>query len=145
MPSKTLREKCPNTELFLVRIFLYSVPIQENTDQKQLLIWTLFTQWNSSKLNNTISISLTKEMSGKSLKIFGLPTTKWPSFTIFAKLNENFTNIFKLHEYRKFGLMKMPKKQYLSYNIGKSGFTRNKFNVYKKVWFTITGHRKSYF
>ena len=29
-----LREKCPNTELFLVRIFLYSVRIQENTDQK---------------------------------------------------------------------------------------------------------------
>ena len=35
----------PNTELFLVRIFLYSDWIQENTDQKQLRIWTLFTQW----------------------------------------------------------------------------------------------------
>ena len=30
----TLREKCPTTELFLVRIFLYSDWIQENTDQK---------------------------------------------------------------------------------------------------------------
>ena len=30
----TLRENCPNTELFLVRIFLYSVRIQENTGQK---------------------------------------------------------------------------------------------------------------
>ena len=30
----TLREKCPNTELFLVRIFLYS----------ELRIWTLFMQ-----------------------------------------------------------------------------------------------------
>ena len=30
----SLREKCPNTELFLVRIFLYSVRIQENTNQK---------------------------------------------------------------------------------------------------------------
>ena len=30
----TLREKCPNTELFLVPIFLYSVQIQENTGQK---------------------------------------------------------------------------------------------------------------
>ena len=30
----SLREMCPNTELFLVRIFLYSVRIQENTDQK---------------------------------------------------------------------------------------------------------------
>ena len=30
----SLREKCLNTELFLVRIFLYSVRIQENTEQK---------------------------------------------------------------------------------------------------------------
>ena len=30
----TLREKCPNTELFLVHVFLYSVRIQENMDQK---------------------------------------------------------------------------------------------------------------
>ena len=29
-----LREKCTNTEFFLVRTFLYSVQIQENTDQK---------------------------------------------------------------------------------------------------------------
>ena len=28
-------------EIFLVRIFLYSVRIQENTDQKKLRIWTL--------------------------------------------------------------------------------------------------------
>ena len=27
------------------RILLYSVRIQENTDQKTLRIWTLFTQW----------------------------------------------------------------------------------------------------
>ena len=32
--SRLLREKCPNTELFLFRIFLYSPRIQENTDQK---------------------------------------------------------------------------------------------------------------
>ena len=31
----SLREKCPNTEFFLVRIFLYSVRVQENTDQKK--------------------------------------------------------------------------------------------------------------
>ena len=37
-----LREKCPNTEFFLVRI-------QENTDQKKLRIWTLFTQWHIQK------------------------------------------------------------------------------------------------
>ena len=37
-----LRERCSNTEFFLVRIFLYSVQIRENTDQKKLRIWTLF-------------------------------------------------------------------------------------------------------
>ena len=31
---QSLREKCPNTEFLLVCIFLYSVQIQENTDQK---------------------------------------------------------------------------------------------------------------
>ena len=31
------------TEFFLVRIFLYLDLIQENTDQKKLRIWTLFT------------------------------------------------------------------------------------------------------
>ena len=35
---RTLREKCPNTNLFLVRM-------RENTDQKKPRIWTLFTQW----------------------------------------------------------------------------------------------------
>ena len=40
-----LHEKCFNTEFFLVRIFLYSVRIQENTDQRKLRIWPLFTQW----------------------------------------------------------------------------------------------------
>ena len=53
----SLREKCPNTEFFLVRIsrhsdwrrgdpsiYPYSVRMRENTDQKKLRIWTLFTQ-----------------------------------------------------------------------------------------------------
>ena len=37
---ETLRQKCPNTEFLLVRIFLY-------LDQKKLRIWTLFTQWDA--------------------------------------------------------------------------------------------------
>ena len=41
----SLREKCPNTEFFLVRIFLYSGWIQENKDQKKLRLWTLFMQF----------------------------------------------------------------------------------------------------
>ena len=36
--KEALREKCLNTELFVVRIFLYSVRIQEDMDQKQLSI-----------------------------------------------------------------------------------------------------------
>ena len=39
-----LREKCPNTGFFLVRIFLYLDWILEKTDQKKLCIWTLFAQ-----------------------------------------------------------------------------------------------------
>ena len=33
------------TEFFLFRIFLHSVRIQENTEQKKLHIWTLFRQY----------------------------------------------------------------------------------------------------
>ena len=39
--AATLFEKCPNTEFFLVRIFLYSYGILEITDQKKLHIWIL--------------------------------------------------------------------------------------------------------
>ena len=41
----SLCEKCPNTEFILVRIFPYSVRQRENTNQRKLRIWTLFTQW----------------------------------------------------------------------------------------------------
>ena len=59
-----LRENCSNTDVFLVRIFRhsnwvpvwisglsispYSVRMRENTDQKRLRIWTLFTHWYPS-------------------------------------------------------------------------------------------------
>ena len=43
--EQSLREKCPNTEVFMVLIFLYLVQIQENKDREKLRIWTLFTQW----------------------------------------------------------------------------------------------------
>ena len=36
-------------EIFLLRIFLYSDWIQENTDQKNLCIWTRFTQWTAHR------------------------------------------------------------------------------------------------
>ena len=40
----SLRENCANTKIILVRIFPYLDWIRENTDQKKLLIWILFTQ-----------------------------------------------------------------------------------------------------
>ena len=61
-----LREKCPNTEFFLVCILphsgrirrdtisLYLVRIRKNTDQKKLRIWTLFTQCPLFKFMSTV-------------------------------------------------------------------------------------------
>ena len=55
--NQSLREKCPNTEFLLACIFPhsdwiqrdtispYSVRMQENTEQKELRIWTLITKW----------------------------------------------------------------------------------------------------
>ena len=45
LEKPALREKYPNTVFFLFHIFLYSVRIQENMDQKKLRIRTLFTEW----------------------------------------------------------------------------------------------------
>ena len=81
---------------------------------------------NSSKLNSTVFWRLlSKEMSGKRLKFFGPPTTKRRSCKIFAKLNGNhllMANIFKLHEYQTFGLMKM-------HNMCKIWFANNIFSL----------------
>ena len=49
--SVSQHEKCPNTEFFLglntetYCISPYSVEMRENMDQKNLSIWTLFTQY----------------------------------------------------------------------------------------------------
>ena len=45
---RPLREKSPNVEFLLVRIFPYLDWIRENMDQKRLCIRTLFTQWTLS-------------------------------------------------------------------------------------------------
>ena len=47
----TLHGKCPNKEFFLVRI-------QENTDQKKLCIWTLFTQFKNQRVCEKWSVFL---------------------------------------------------------------------------------------
>ena len=54
------REKCSNTEFFMVRI-------QENTDQKKLCTWTLFTQcfflWNLRETVNLARLSSMKSLA----------------------------------------------------------------------------------
>ena len=62
--TQALREKCPNTELFLsvfscirteyreiLSISPYSARMRENKDQKKLRIRTLFKQWRYSYLH----------------------------------------------------------------------------------------------
>ena len=77
---------------------------------------------NSSKLDNAIFWRLlSKEMPAKSLKVSGLPTTKWWPCKIFSKLTKNHVltdNVFKLHKYQTFGLMKM-------HTMCKIGFANN--------------------
>ena len=51
-----------------------------------------------------------KKRSGKSLKFFELSTRKWRPCKTFTKLNGNhllMVNIFKLHKYQTFALLKM--------------------------------------
>ena len=70
------------------------------------------------------------------MKFFGPPTTKWRPCKIFAKLNGNhllMANIFKLHEYQTFGLMKM-------HNMCKIWFANNIFSLWKRLvydWRTV--------
>ena len=62
-----LRGKCPNTEFFLARIFLYSVRVQENTDQKKTsyldTFHTVFVIQEVSEHNN-ITPKLLKKRPG---------------------------------------------------------------------------------
>ena len=53
--NRSLHEKCPNTEFFLVRI-------QENTDQKKLRVWTLFTHWLTLQLHSGKIFSTTRHL-----------------------------------------------------------------------------------
>ena len=85
---------------------------------------------NSNKFDNTIFWkSLSKEISGKSLKFFSLATTKWRPCKTFAKLNRNhflMANIFKLHKYQTFGLLKM-------HNMSKIRFAYHNFSLLKSL------------
>ena len=58
----TLREKVPNMEFFLVRIFRYSGWIRESMDQKKLHIWTFFTKCHSTLVWNFVCQIVNKVM-----------------------------------------------------------------------------------
>ena len=66
--TMTMREKCPNTEISLVRIFPHSDRMQENTDQKKLCIWTLFTQCDTAQpfWNIIMALVLIENISARS-------------------------------------------------------------------------------
>ena len=70
-----------------------------------------------------------KEISGRNLKVFGPPTTKWRHCKNFAKFKENhllMANIFKLHKYQTFGLLQM-------HNMSKTWFANDKFSLWKSL------------
>ena len=76
-----LCEKCPNTEFFLVCIFPYSVRIRENTDQKKLRTWTIFTQCPCS--NDGVKWSMHLHLSLQCC--FGRALTAEKHFRKFSK------------------------------------------------------------
>ena len=50
--SNSLREKCPDTEIFLACILLYSDKIQENTDQKKIRYMDTFHEMILGKISD---------------------------------------------------------------------------------------------
>ena len=77
MLRMALHEKCPNMEIFLVRIFLYSVQIQESTNQKTLPIRTLFTQCDTLQTIKIIT-------SSPNIKFFKYNENQLEDFAHFA-------------------------------------------------------------
>ena len=70
----------------LLRKFPYSVQIQENTDQKKLRIWTLFTQWRSKLFPKEVRFTFPQYIN-----IF---LKHGFSFSRIYKITYNFENIF---------------------------------------------------
>ena len=86
-----LCEKCPNTELFLVRIFLYSDWIRENKDQKN----SVFGHFSHSD-RNIISFCVQKEALYENNKIIWLsfPYNIFSSHITKIKSIQFVTNIY---------------------------------------------------
>ena len=63
------------------------------------------------------------------MNFFGPPTIKWQPYKCFVNLNGNhllMANVFKIHIYQTFGLLKM-------HNISKIWFANNKFSLWKSL------------
>ena len=88
----TLREKCPNTEFFLVHVFPCSLRIQENMDQKKLRIW-------KNTFHAVSLILMAKNLLGKGvLKICSKFTGEHScGSAISIKLQSNFNEITLRH------------------------------------------------
>ena len=85
-----------NTDIY----FVYSLRIQENTDQKKLRIWTFFTQCLRDKLlNKGINILGAQHHCLKYIKPI-VHCFKWQQFGHISKYctnKSNFCNYFKSH------------------------------------------------
>ena len=91
-------------------------------------------QLNSKHTKITVSSTIQyfeghflKKCLPKKYEGFAPPTAKWRSCKLFAELNGNhllMANIFKLHAYQTFGLMKM-------HNMCKIRFANNMFSLWK--------------
>ena len=87
----------------------FSILNESNIWAKVYRIWKIV---RKTAVNSTIQFlkPQSKEISGKSFKFFGPPTTIWRPWKIFAKLYGNhllIANIFKLHKCQVFVLFKM--------------------------------------
>ena len=100
--TKTLPEKCPNTEFFLVRIFLYSDWIQENMDQKKFRIWTFFMQWNTGKeLETSSNILKNKSLKFRKYYLQFNPYHATNFFLYSLKTSEFFWSFRGIHTAQK--------------------------------------------
>ena len=104
---KLAEKTCPNTEFFLVRIVLYSVRIQENTEQKKLRIWTLFTPWWIYRVNCDHYCYFTAQKMKFTIKDF---------FNICDQIRRWFRVVFRICE--KNPLKMLSKMKLLSHKLG---------------------------
>ena len=152
-------EKCPNTKLFLIHIFQYSVQIQENTDQKQLCIWTFFTQCRlfTSRGEEITSAEGTRQGDPSTMPIYTLGSlpllnmtttenTKYAAYADDISCVEILRNILtwwsKLNTFvPKIGYFPKADKSWLIVKLGKYEAAKS---IFKDTSFNITNDGKKH-